>query len=150
MSDTRQLTIEGQIVTLPQPYSEGHSCTKGEADALNQTLAENVRNNLAKKVKEAPDTAQTLVDTYLETYQMGARIGGVSRRDPVEKEMYAIAEDLVKKALAKKGVVMKDYDKEQLKKNIEDVVGKNAAALKARAEQIVAARAAAVSEEITI
>jgi hypothetical protein len=60
-------TIKGQTFTMLPRYAEGHICTAGEAAALNQTLRENVRNNLADK----PNLTQQDVDTYLAEYIMG-------------------------------------------------------------------------------
>ena len=37
-------------------YSAGHTCTPGEAQALNRLRAENIRNNMAPAVAEAADT----------------------------------------------------------------------------------------------
>jgi hypothetical protein len=52
-----QITISGHSFNVPVRYEEGHELTAGEASALNQTYHENLRNNFAKKVKDAGDGA---------------------------------------------------------------------------------------------
>lgn len=117
-------TVAGHVLNIVQPYTEGHTVTAGEAQALNQILAENVRNNLAKKIKEMDeadaydeDAAQLLVDEYVDEYEMGVRGGGGGGRtvDPVRKEAMAITVPLVKDAVKKKhgslkGVKIKDIN----------------------------------------
>ena len=52
---TKEITIAGQTFAVLQPYAEGHTITEAEAKALNQVRAENVRNNMAGKVKAAAE-----------------------------------------------------------------------------------------------
>ena len=67
---TKEITIAGQTFAVLQPYAEGHTITEAEAKALNQVRAENVRNNMAGKVKAAAEgtakegepTADNIVD----------------------------------------------------------------------------------------
>ena len=98
------ITIAGRPFTISNRYSEGHTCTANEADALNQTMHENVRNNLAEKLKKIDDDseAQALVDSYSADYIFGARGGGGSR-DPVQTEAMNLARGKVKAALQRKG-----------------------------------------------
>jgi len=116
-------TIAGKTFSIPQPYTEGHTLTAGEASQLNQVLAENIRNNLAGRVKELvdggtfdQDDAQLMVDTYFEEYEMGVRSGGGGRVvDPVRKEAMVITANLVKDAIKRKhgglkGVKVKDIN----------------------------------------
>lgn len=104
-----EITVAGQTFKVPQPYTAGHVLVAGEASALNQTYAENLRNNFAAKVKEAieagsfdADVFQGRFDDYAGEYEFGVRVGGGGRSsDPVQAEAMNIARDLVRKALAK-------------------------------------------------
>ena len=102
MPAKEEITIAGATFQVPNPYSVGHTVTAGEADALNQTFHENVRNNLAKKAKEGTLT-QEEVDRYADSYEFGVRVGGGGGpRDPVRTRAMEIARDKVKGALRKK------------------------------------------------
>ena len=52
-----EITIQGMGFAVPIVYAEGHPLTANQAAALNQVLAENLRNNFASKVKEAVTAA---------------------------------------------------------------------------------------------
>ena len=82
------ITIGGEKYLVPSPYSVGHVCTDGEANALNQTFVEAVRNNLAGKAKDGKLT-QPDVDAYVANYQFGAK-GGFTA-NPIESMALAIA-----------------------------------------------------------
>ena len=56
----REITIQGVLFAVSTPYNEGHVCTEAEAAALNQVRCENIRNNMASKVKAAQ--AELMVD----------------------------------------------------------------------------------------
>jgi hypothetical protein len=102
MPAKEEITIAGQIFNVPNPYLAGHTCTAGEADALNQTFHEAIRNNLAKKAKEG-NLTQDEVDDYASRYEFGVRKGGGGGpRDPVRTRAMDIARDKVKGALRKK------------------------------------------------
>jgi hypothetical protein len=86
---TDQITIAGHPFDVPVRYAEGHQLTAGEASALNQTFHENIRNNIASKIKKstpegaefswddsAVSTWQSEVNKYAEEYQFGVRSGG--------------------------------------------------------------------------
>lgn len=130
-------TVQGQIVSAPQPFVEGHVCTLAEAGVLNQTMIENIRNNSAAKIegaiaklKEEQDKlpenerfsaeqlaaahnriAQKIIDDYLPDYEFGARRGGGNAQlDPVQREAYAIAERTIRDAIKKAGHKVKDYE----------------------------------------
>jgi len=91
-----ELTIGGNVFTVMERYEEGHELTAGEASALNQTMRENVRNNLAKK--EGLD--QGYVDQYATEYQFGVRTPGTGRTtDPVITEFMRLARQKIKEAL---------------------------------------------------
>ena len=57
---THDVTIAGNVFAVPLRYAAGHVITEGEASALNQTLCENVRNNLAPKIKKELAEGKTL------------------------------------------------------------------------------------------
>src|SRR6516225_12371765 len=89
----KTITIGGTQFAIPMPYAAGHVCSEGEANALNQTLAENCRNNLSGKAKDGK-LSQTDVDAYVASYQFGAKGGFVS--NPVESMALQIARRKVK------------------------------------------------------
>ena len=106
--ERQELTIAGQTFTVMERYEEGHELTAGEASALNQTLRENVRNNLAKK----EDLSQEAVDQYATEYQFGIRTPGVGRTsDPVMAEYMRLARAKIKDLLKTQG---KKADSDQI------------------------------------
>lgn len=104
-------TIAGQTFQVVQPYAEGHVLTSGEASALNQTYAENIRNNFAARVKDAVEAGtfdqevfQGQLDDYMGEYEFGVRRGGGGRSgDPVMAEAMTIARDKVRQAIKRAG-----------------------------------------------
>lgn len=119
---TEQITIAGKTFNVPTRYEEGHELTAGEASALNQTYHENIRNNLAKKVKEAEeagafdqDAMQATVDQYANEYQFGVRAAGAGvSRDPVMSEAMRIAKKQIAELLKKSGKKVSDYTVETI------------------------------------
>lgn len=111
MSD--QITIAGRTFNVPSPFSEGHVLSANEAQALNQTFHENIRNNTAKKIKEKTDEeAQSIVDDYANDYQFGVRSGGGGfRGDAVMTEAMAIAREAVRRGLRAKGYALSGDNK---------------------------------------
>lgn len=113
---TEQITIAGEVFHAPVRYEEGHELTAGEAAALNQTFHENLRNNFAKRVKDAKDNGsfdaealQTEFNKYAEDYAFGIRTGGGGAvRDPVMAEAMNIARGQVRAAIKKKGLKLAD------------------------------------------
>lgn len=111
-----QITIAGHSFNAPVRYEEGMELTAGEASALNQTYHENLRNNFAKKVKDAgdaPDLAalQTEFDAYAKDYQFGVRTAGAGvSRDPVMSEAMRIAKKQVAEMIKKAGKKVSDYE----------------------------------------
>lgn len=115
------IQIAGESFTVPQPYAEGHVLTSNEAASLNQTYAENVRNNFASKVKEANEAGtfdlavfQGRLDDYVADYEFGQRSYGTRSGDPVMTEALSITRDLVRQALAKKGIKLADVPAKQI------------------------------------
>jgi hypothetical protein len=112
-----QITIAGHSFNVPVRYDEGHELTAGEASALNQTYHENLRNNFAKKVKDAGATAdlaalQAELDKYAEEYQFGVRTGGGGgvSRDPVMSEAMRMAKKQLGDLIRAKGGKVSDYE----------------------------------------
>ncbi|MDD9885400.1 MAG: hypothetical protein OXU62_12875 [Gammaproteobacteria bacterium] len=106
-------TVAGQNATIKTPYKEGHQLTALEADALNQTWRENIRNGIANKVKEAVkakasgEAIQKIVDEYAEKYQFSKR--GGQRLDPVMAEAKRLAKMQIDKKLAERGMSKKEF-----------------------------------------
>jgi hypothetical protein len=121
-------TIAGFSVNVPSPYIVGHQLTEGEANQLNQVLAENVSNNLRKKLEDGkvvgegeneeaapftPEEAQAKVDEYMLVYEPGVRTsaGGEPRvTDPVEREARKIAKSKAIELVKQHGMKAKDVD----------------------------------------
>lgn len=128
--------IQAKSFEIPKPFAEGHVCTSSDAGVLNQTVAENTRNNFADRVKKAVEAAQSEgiefdlkkmqaeIDEYLETYEFGVRRGR-GPADPVEREALNIAKDIVRKAIREKGMKLGDIDVENINKLAEQVVAEN-------------------------
>jgi len=129
MSNTTQkeITIAGFAFPVSIPFAEGHVCTEAEAKALNQTRCENVRNNMAKFVKEAKNEEDEIdeatlaeltakVTAYDNEYVFTlANVGtGRTAMDPVEKEANKIARELIVAALKSAGRKVGDVDKDKL------------------------------------
>lgn len=107
---THDVTIAGHVFAVPLRYEAGHVITEGEASALNQTLCENVRNNLAPKLKKEQDALaegtslnadewQAKVTEYGTSYEFGVRAISVAV-DPLETEIQRMAKAAVKLALS--------------------------------------------------
>jgi hypothetical protein len=112
-----QITIAGHSFNVPVRYEEGHELTAGEASALNQTYHENLRNNFAKKVKDAGEAAdlaalQAELDAYAGEYQFGVRSGGGGgvSRDPVMSEAMRIAKKQIGDLIRAKGGKVNNYE----------------------------------------
>ena len=113
-----EYTIAGKTFSIAQPYAAGHTLSKNEANALNQTYAENIRNNFAKTVKAAVEAdtfddaaMQTALDEYMGKYEFGTRVASGPRTsgDPVKARAIDLARELVKAAIRKAGGNLKDY-----------------------------------------
>lgn len=108
------IVIKGLSFDVIAPYIAGpQTLTEGEAHTLNQTLAENVRNNFSKRVADAQDEAQktgatvdhdalqSALSEYMDNYEFGVRTGGGGRApaDPVASEALKMAKKDVRAAL---------------------------------------------------
>lgn len=134
----KTITVQGLSLTVPQPYKAGHPLTEGEASQLNQVLAENLRNNIAKSVKDAVEEAekagkevnvgkiQKAMDDYAANYEFGIRSGGGGFRptDPVEKVALNISLDIVKRKLRQENVALKEVGAKQMRQMAKDLLDK--------------------------
>ena len=155
-------TIQKGVFSVPMPYIEGHICTGGEADALNQTLAENVRNNLATKLDEkmsalSDEERRTLatlnpelyaqlqaeVDGYVEGYEFGRRSGGGRIADPIEAEAMRLATTAIRGAITAKGLKIKEIGAERINELARDLLERDAT-IRERAKTLVEMRSTAV------
>lgn len=150
------ITIAGQTFKIPEPYGEGHSLNANEASTLNQTYAENIRNNMFNKIEEAVEASkkdggapldmtalQQLVDDYTADYEFGQRRGG-SSGDPVERAALDDARDLVRSKIREKGLKLSDYKSADITEKAKAVLEKypqirEQAAARVKAQQEAAA-----------
>lgn len=129
------ITIAGLTFSVPEPFSEGHVLDANEAGVLNQTYAENIRNNQAAMVAEAKEKAekeggsvdlaalQSAIDDYTANYQFGQRRGGASG-DPVEREALNQAREIVRQKIREKGGKLSDYKAADITAKAQEVLGK--------------------------
>lgn len=133
---TREISILGVVLTIAQPFVEGHVATAAEAKALNQTRAENISNALRAKVKElqaedgsyTPEALATITEMAAEydaqyTFTIGGTGAGRIVKDPLEKECIAVARQYVTAKLKEAGKKVKDLAEGQMDAYIEQVVG---------------------------
>ena len=150
-------TIAGFNVSVPAPYFVGHALTEGEANQLNQVLAENVSNNLRKKLEDGkvvgegadeqaaeytPEEAQAKVDEYMLVYEPGVRTSSGETRvtDPVEREARKIAKAKAVELVKQHGMKAKDVD---LTPIIDQIFEANKELLMTEGKKIVRANEAA-------
>lgn len=154
-------------VQVPAPYTPGsRELTEGEAAILNQTIAENLSNNLRAKLlagktegegdaattrEFTAEEAQAMVDAYLAEYEPGVRAQGSGEprvTDPVEREARGIARDKAKEMVAAAGLKVGDVNLPEITNSIFE---KNRDALMAAGKKIVeAARKAAGGAELDL
>lgn len=144
-----KFTVAGHLVDIDEPYNEGHVCTAGEADALNQTRKENVRNNVASVIARTeekdkktftPEEVQAMVNDYAADYEFGVRSG--QSRDPVESEALDMARQIVKDAIGRKPELkLKDFPAKKITELATNYLnGPSGATLRERAKAVVEAR----------
>lgn len=144
--NTETVTVAGQTFTMPCPFEEGHALTAGEASQLNQVYHENLRNNVAKKVKDAVaagnfDQAewQAKIDELAASYEFGKRRAGGPRAstDPVKREATRLAKEAIIAKIKANGKKPSDYS------NIGDLAAQlvaNNPSFTERAKEILAAQ----------
>lgn len=149
-----QIVIAGLEFLVQPRYAAGHVLLENEATALNQTYAENLRNNFASKVKaaasaqlksvievngwtedevkaltkeqveelstpqgEALAELNTLFTTYSADYVFSGKRAPAVPVDPVGKEAYKMAKQVLTEHFRKLNVDMKKVD------NLDDLIG---------------------------
>lgn len=132
----KDITIKKATYSIPTPFTEGHVCTANEANALNQLLAENCRNNFSSRFKEdAPVPTQKEFDAYVAQYQFGVR--SVATTDPVEKQMRKMVEAKFLAMLKARGQTKSILSSDEYKNAIDAAVEKNRDKLYPIAKEIV-------------
>lgn len=157
---TKQITVQGLSLSVIQPFTEGHVITKEESNVLNQTLAENLRNNFASQLKRLAGEAeqklevfvqsksieeiQQLMDDYIKAYEFGARMASSGRTativDPVEKRAMEIAKSKIKEILKKKGYKISTVSAAQLNALAQQLLDRTPAILEEARRQVEAAK----------
>lgn len=138
----RNITIAGVDFQVKAPYKAGHPLNEAEASQLNQVFAENVRNNVAGKIKAAKEaflktdgatedafsidtymvageeegssvTLRSSLQDYADNYEFGIRVARNSEPvDPVEREARVIAREMLNTQLKAAGSKKKDVSDE--------------------------------------
>lgn len=132
-TNDRKITIAGQLFDVTDVYAEGHTINAMEAKALNQTRAENLRNNFASEVKKVQGERETLtaeevtalqakLNEYAKSYEFF--VGGGRVTDPVEREAKRIATELVDAKIASKGTSKAKYIEAQGKDKYDALIAK--------------------------
>lgn len=147
---TGEYTIAKQKFTMWKPFAAGSTINENEAIALNQTFAENVRNNFAAKVKEHveagsfdTDAMQAELNAYMESYEFGVRKGrpsgtgtGGRRSDPVALRAVELARNAVRKKIQEIGGNLKDYSAKDITERAKKAVEANPKFRETAARQI--------------
>lgn len=161
--ESSKITVAGVVLTVPAPFVAGHVLRENEAAVLNQTYAENLRNNFASVVKKAHEEAAkngTVVDTsalqaefdaYVENYDFGVRRAGAPRAsvDPVTREALNIARQLIRDSLKKQGKKVSDVSKEKIEELANAALEKYPS-IREKAQKIVAAKSEVGLESLDI
>lgn len=113
----QHINIHGILFTAPAPFNEGHVLSEVEAQVLNRTFAENLRNNFAAKMKKTAEEGgepltQGDFDEYANSYTFGNRPGRGVTLSPVDVEERKLAEMAVRMAIRKRGIKLKGVDKD--------------------------------------
>jgi hypothetical protein len=153
----QEVTIAGEVFKIAPKYDVGHILTDNEASTLNQTFFENIRNNMAGRVKDAKekgdfdlDLMQDEVTQYASEYEFGARRGGGGVvRDPVEAEALKLVKRGIQKALVDAHGRDHGVSAEQITAHARKVLAsEKGAKYREQAEQIVSITRAAAEEEL--
>lgn len=152
----KEITIQKVSLSVIQPFAEGHVLTENEANVLNQTLAENLRNNYSNTVKdavkEAGDDASAVdvkalqkgLDEYTGEYEFGVRRsgggGGGRAMDPVEKKAMDLARAKVREYLKAKGYKISEVKGAKITELATQLLEKTPALMEEAKRQIEAAQ----------
>lgn len=120
---TQSIVIQGHTFTSPAPYEEGHVVSANEASVLNQTFAENLRNNFAKTVKGKKEEVekenrglsddeiaalQLEFEEYAGTYTFNGKRASRAPADPIMREATKLAREALRAILRKRGIEVFD------------------------------------------
>lgn len=162
-SGKMDLTIQGIQFECAAPYAEGHVLTKAESGVLNQTRAENLRNNFAgvirKKLeeleKETPPRKEFNTEelsnlaeqfsAYEETYEFQGKRTSRAPVDPVKREANRIARSAITAALEAKNITVKSLVDGKMEELISQYLDRNPSVMDEARDRIAAAKAAAES-----
>lgn len=113
----QHININSVLFTAPAPFSEGHVLSDVEANVLNRTFAENLRNNFAARMKKAAESGEAPLtqedfNLYAAEYSFGVRPGRTMALNAVDVEERRLAEIAVKAAIKRKGIKLKGVDKD--------------------------------------
>lgn len=140
---TREISVQGLAVTVKQPYTEGHVITPSEAYALNQTFAENIGNNVRAlinkllkehtkdKIEELPHEVlralRAKAEEYSDSYEfsISGRGGPRAPVDPVAREAFKIAGDILRGHLKKKEIKLADLPEGKFEELVQGILTKN-------------------------
>lgn len=156
----KEITVSGVVLRVPSPYAEGHTLTAEEANVLNQTLAENLRNNFAPAVKAAKEAAggadnvdveslQAQMNEYVSEYSFGARRGSSVAVDPVRKIALGLARDVIKKTIRAQGKDVKSFTAEDITRLAEGALDQHASFME-KAQAIYEAKKAVGVETLDL
>ena len=160
----KEVTIQASKFNVIAPYEEGHALTANEANVLNQTLAENIRNNFAGTVKKAVDTAggdkdaidvkalQKELNEYMKAYEFGVRRsggGGSRAMDPIEKRSMELARSKVRAFIKGKGYKISEVPASKITELAQGLLEKTPA-LKEEAERQLAAEQDVAAESLDL
>ena len=122
---SKEITVQGIVVSVAAPYAAGHVVTEAEAKALNQVRAENIGNNVRKAINELIESvggkenitdeikakAQALVAEKDASYEftLASVGGGREPLDPLTKECRAVAKAYITAKIKEAGMTLKAY-----------------------------------------
>lgn len=139
-------TVAGLSLSCFAPFSEGHVLERNEAETLNQTHRENIRNNTSKEIvamleangcydaagelssvsDEIIAQAQSLIDSTTKDYQFGLKTGGPrGPRDEARSMALAAIKHAILEGSRMKGKKASDWDKDELAKEMDRVLDAN-------------------------
>lgn len=133
----KDITIQGVSLDVPVPYEEGHVLRPNEANTLNQTYHENLRNNFAGEVKDAlaeveenggsVDVAalQKSLNEYVLEYDFGVSRGGFRAQDPVMSLAIKLAKEKLRPVIKARGIKLADLGGAKLTELAKQAVEKN-------------------------
>jgi hypothetical protein len=139
------IKVQGQFFSFSPRYFEGHVLTSIEADVLNQTFGENLRNNFASRIRDAADKlAENLPDgesardfseeektvfasefaAYAESYSFKTPRVGAGPVDPIDAETKKIAKAIILVHLGKKNIKASSLPEGNLEAMIKGLIAK--------------------------